>query len=77
MRQMEHIDVEQMCHETISQGCQTDRYTLKPSSLASVNVKHRKIAVGQEVEVRSRDIFDVKSEAGTSTAWGYSCSRVP
>ena len=37
----------------VSQGCQIDRFTLKPSSLASVKVKHWTIAVGQGVKVRS------------------------
>ena len=36
---------------SICQGCQTDRSTLKPSSLAPVKVNHLKIAVGQGVKV--------------------------
>ena len=40
------------------QGCQTDRYTLKPSIFPSVKVKYWKIAVGQEVKVPSPDIND-------------------
>ena len=54
----------QRCQETVSQGktssgrgCQTDRSTLKPSSLTSVKVNDWKIAVGQGVKVPSPDIF--------------------
>ena len=38
---------------TVSQGFKTDRFTLKPSSLASVKVNYRKNAVGQGVKVPS------------------------
>ena len=43
---------------TVSQGFKTDRFTLKPSSLASVKVNYRKNAVGQVVKVPSPDTFD-------------------
>ena len=49
----------------VSQGCQTDRSTLKPSSLASVKVNIWKIAVvqGAGAKVPSPDVL----------AWNY-CS---
>ena len=55
----------QICQETISQrktsngqGCQTEPYRLKPSSLVSVKVNYWKIAIGQGVKVPSPGIFN-------------------
>ena len=45
--------------KSCGQGCQPDRSTLKPSSLASVKVHDWKIAVRQGVEGRSPDVFGV------------------
>ena len=64
---MQAFPVEQRCQETgqarkmfSRQGCQANRSTLKPSSLASVEINYRKIAVGQGVKVPSPDIFAVE-----------------
>ena len=52
-----HNNVEHPRDATVSQGRQTDRSTLKPSSLPSVKVNYWKIAVGHGVKVPSPDIF--------------------
>ena len=44
-------------------SCLIDRSTLTPSSLASVKVEYRKIAVGQVVKVPSPAIFGVHSSS--------------
>ena len=58
------VGPQQRCHKAVSQdktsivqGCQTDRFILKPSSLASVKVNYWKIAVSQGVKGPSSDIF--------------------
>ena len=44
----------------VSQVCQIDHSTLKPSSLPSVRANYRKLAVRQGVKVPSLDIFGAK-----------------
>ena len=56
----------QSCQETVSQGktrigqgCESECFTLKPSSLASVEVNKRENAVRQGVKVPSPEVFAV------------------